>query len=161
MHTWKSESNTFKQRIIVGAILILGIVLMVGFRNFDITEFSESLSGFILGTLLFVIAVLNIITELDQTITIDPALRQIIIENKKHFMGNLKKTTKIIPFDDIERQSVTELGSRNEGSPIYYITLYLKDDQTYPLFFPAYFEGRWSKTAVEEKQQYLERLINK
>jgi hypothetical protein len=129
------------------AIIVVGLILMYGFRNFDGSGFTNSLAGFLLGVLLLVIGVPAILMVGKQTITVDPNARQITVEDNSRF--GVKQ--KIIPFNEIVDLRVSRLGNRTEGSVSYYVSLKLTSGKNYPLFFPAYYDGRWDRSVAESR----------
>ena len=156
MDIWTAESNPLKQLVLSWAIVVVGLILVYGFRNFDASGFTNSLAGFLLGVLLVVIGVPAVLMTGKQTTTVDPKNRQILIVDESRF-GTKKK---IIPFDEIVDLHVSSLGRRSEGSVSYYVTLNLTTGKNLPLFFPAYYDGRWDRSVAESRcnrlQAYLE-----
>ena len=156
MEIWTTESNPVKQSILSWAIVVVGLILVYGFRNFDVSGFTNSLAGFLLGILLVLIGVPAVLMVGKQTITVDPKIRQILIEDESRF-GTKKK---IIPFNEIVDLHVSSLGRRSEGTVSYYVSLKMTSGKTLPLFFPAYYEGRWDRSVAESRcsriQSYLE-----
>jgi hypothetical protein len=85
MNNWTIQSNPVKQAVLTVIIIILGVLLMYGFRNFDSTGFTNSLAGFLLGVLLLVIGFPDLVTIGKETITVLPKERKILIVNKNLF----------------------------------------------------------------------------
>jgi len=155
MDIWKIESNPVKQTILTWAIVIVGLILAYGFRNYDGSYLSNSLSGFLLGILLLLVGVPGVFMIVKQTITIDRNSRQIVIEDVSRF----KQKNQIIYFDEIDEVYVSRLGNRSEGSISYYVTLKLKSGNNYPLFFPAYYDRRWNKSIAESRCNQLKEFL--
>jgi hypothetical protein len=152
---WVIKSSHSKQILLSILIILLGFVLAIGFRDCDTNTFSNSLAGFLLGILLIFVGTPALLFTAKETTTIDIKARQIRINSKNSF--KVKNT--VIPFDDIERMHISHLGKYSGGVVSYYITLDLKSGKTKPLFFPAYYEGRWSRPAVEDKLLRLQEII--
>jgi hypothetical protein len=74
-------------------------------------------------------------------------------------VARFKKKKQIICFNDIVEVYVSELGNRSEGSVSYYVTLRLKSEKNCPLFFPAYYDGRWNKSIAESRCRQLEECL--
>jgi hypothetical protein len=157
MDTWTIESNPAKQTILTWAMIVVGLILMYGFRNFDASGFTNSMAGFLLGVLLMIIGVPAVLMLGKQTIIVDPKARHILMEDVSRF-GSKKK---IIPFNDIVDARVSRLGNRTEGSVTYYVTLKLTSGKTFPLFFPAYFDGRWDRSVAESRCSRLEEYLGR
>jgi hypothetical protein len=153
--TWKIESNPGKQTAIALACMVAGLVLATGFRNFDGTGMTNSLAGFLLGLLLLLIGVAGVLTGGKQTIVVDPKARRILIEDTSRF----GKKTRSISFNEIVGVSVSLMGKRSSGTITYYLVLRLETGKTYPLFFPAYFEGRWDRSVAESRCRRLEEYL--
>ena len=152
MEAWKIESNPLKQTVVNWAVIAAGVILVYGFRDFDSSGFTNSLAGFLLGVLLLIVGIPALIMIARQTITVDPVARQILIEDESRW----GKKVRSIAFHEIAEASVSRLGSRSDGSVSYYVTLRLVSGETYPLFFPAYYDGRWDRSVAEDRCRRLE-----
>ncbi|MCX6134294.1 MAG: hypothetical protein NTU47_10825 [Ignavibacteriales bacterium] len=155
MDTWKIESNPAKQTVLTWSIVAVGLILTFGFRDFDASGFTNSLAGFLLGILLLVIGVPGILMLGKQTITVDPTVSQIIVEDLSRF-GAKKR---IIQFSEITDLCVSSLGNRSDGSVSYYVTFKLTSGKDYPLFFPSYYDGRWDESVAESRCRRLEEYL--
>jgi len=155
MDTWKIESNPGKQTLLTWAIVVVGLILVYGFRDFDGSGFTNSLAGFLLGILLLVIGVPGLFKVGKQSITVDPKACQIIVEDSSRF-GAKKR---IIPFSEITDLCVSSLGNRSEGSISYYVAVKLTSGKDYPLFFPSYYDGRWDESVAESRCRRLEEYL--
>ncbi len=153
---WVIKSSSNKQMLLSIVIVLVGFILAVGFRDFDSSTFSNSLAGFLLGILLIFIGTPAFILTGKETITIDVKARQIRIFSK----NSLKEYNTVIPFEDIIGMHISHLGKYSSGMVTYYITLELKSGQSKPLFFPAYYEGRWNRDSVEGKLHRLQEILN-
>lgn len=155
MDTWKIESNPAKQTVLTWAIVAAGLILAYGFRDFDSSGFTNSLAGFLLGILLLLIGVPGIFMAGKETITVDPKARRILIDGTSRF----GKKSRSISFSEIVEVFVSELGARSDGSVSYYVTLRLRSGESYPLFFPAYYDGRWDRSVAEDRCRRLEEYL--
>ncbi|MDD8017575.1 MAG: hypothetical protein PHP42_04320 [Bacteroidota bacterium] len=155
MDTWKVESNPAKQMIFTCGIVVVGLVLAYGFRHFDRSGFTNSLAGFLLGILLLVIGVPGLFMIRRESITVDSTTRRITIEKTNRF----GKKDKIILFSEIADVSVTQLGNSSDGSPNFHVTLSLRSGKNFPLFFPAYYDGRWDRSVAEDRCRRLEKYL--
>ena len=77
----KKSSGPLSAAIIlaIGAVVV-GLVLMVGFRHFQGN--GAMLAGFLLGVLLLVIGAAGLAVAGTQTVTVDPAYRRIVVEDR-------------------------------------------------------------------------------
>jgi len=151
MDTWTIESNPAKQTVLTWAVVVVGLILVYGFRDFDSSGFTNSMAGFLLGVLLLVVGLPGIFMTGKQTITVDPQARRILIEDTSHF----GKKTRSISFREIVDISVSSLGNRSDGSVSYYVTLKLASGENHPLFFPSYYDGRWDRSVAESRCRRL------
>ncbi|HEY3417648.1 MAG TPA: hypothetical protein VGM23_12255 [Armatimonadota bacterium] len=67
---------------------------------------------------------------------------------------------RLIAFEDIREASVASLGKRSNYVITYYVMLKLTTGATYPLFFPAYYEGRWDRSVAEDRCRRLEEYLS-
>jgi hypothetical protein len=155
MDAWTIESNPAKQTALAWAIVVVGLILAYGFREFDGSGFTNSLAGFLLGILLLIIGVPGIFMVGKQTITVDHEACRIMIEDTSRF----GRKNRIIPFNEIVDLFVSELGARSDGSVSYYVTLKLTSGKNYPLFFPSYYDGRWERSVAESRCRRLEEYL--
>jgi hypothetical protein len=153
MDTWRIENNPRKQTALAVGCIIVGIILLYGFRNFDSSGFTNSLSGFLLGVLLFGLGISAFFVRGKQTITVDPKTRFIFIEDKSKFASS----TKTIPFSEIENIQIGCQGKRSNFVTFYYLILKLRSGGTYPLFAPGrFYEGASNHGVVEGWRERLE-----
>ena len=151
LEIWRIESSPNKQTALSVIVILAGLILAYGFRNFDASGMTNSLSGFLLGVLLLIIGVPCFVMGGKQKITIDPAAKIILIEDKNRF----RQKKRLIVFSEITGAHVSEFGKRSNGTVTYYVSLNLKSGKTYPLFYPAYYEGRWSRMVAESRLNIL------
>jgi prepilin signal peptidase PulO-like enzyme (type II secretory pathway) len=152
---WVIKSSHGKQTFLSVLIILTGFVLAIAFRDFDSSTFSNSLAGFLLGILLIFIGTPALVLTGREIITVDIKAAQIRIDFKNSF----KEKKKVIPFGDIVGMHISHLGKYSSGVVTYYISLQLQSGKTQPLFFPAYYEGRWNRASVEDKLARLEEII--
>ena len=153
MEIWKIESNPQKQTLLAIVIIVLGFILAFGFRHYAVS--SNALAGFLLGLLLLVVGMLALITGGKETITIDPTRRTILIKQENLFGGK----NKLIHFREIAEAQISEFGRRSNYTVTYYITLRLTTGENYPLFYPAYYDGRWNYSVAEKRLRSLESYL--
>lgn len=152
MEAWISQSNSGKQTMLSGACAITGLVLVIGFRNFNGFN-SNATAGFLLGMLLLFIGVAGFLLSGTQTIVVDPKARRIMIEDTNRF-GTKKRS---IPFSNIVEVGIGYLGKKSNYVTWYYLVLKLKDGKEYPLFSPGrFFEGGSDRAVVAGWKQRLE-----
>jgi hypothetical protein len=156
MEPWKIESNPIKQTVFTLAIIIVGVVLCYGFRNFDSSGFTNSLAGFLLGVLLLVIGIPALVLVGKKKIIVDPIVRSIVIIDVNRF----GKKRRDIHFNEINEVFVGMTGKRSNGTMNYYVVLKLNSGEIYRLFYPAYYDGKWDRSVAESRrrriQEYLE-----
>ncbi len=157
LEIWRIESSPQKQAALSVVVILIGLVLAYGFRNFDASGMTNSLAGFLLGILLLIIGIPGLVTGGKETITIDQRSHTILIENKNRF----RKKQKWIAFHEIEGASVTKIGSSSSRTFTYYILLKLKSGKSFPLFYPAYYDGRWSREVAESRLERLKGYLYK
>jgi hypothetical protein len=155
MQPWRIESNPVKQAILTAVVLVVGIVLVYGFRNFDDSGFTNSLAGFLLGVLLLLISIPALIFMGTQAITVDPKVRCIFIEDVNRFRVKQRR----IAFSDILDVFVGTAGKRSNGMRNYYIVLRLKSGKTQRLFADSFYDGRFSRSVTESRCQRLQQLL--
>ena len=151
MEIWKIESNPGKQMLLAVAIFFIGLLLIILCRDYGGPGMTNTLAGFLLGWLLFLVGAVNILLNGKQTIIIDPQKRCIAVLDANLF-GN---KARYIPFHEIVETRVAAIGKRSSYTMTYYVSLHLRDGKTYPLFFPAYYDGRWDRSVAEYRLQRL------
>jgi len=155
MEPWKIESSPGKQTALGWIILLVGLILAIGFRNFDSSGLTNSLAGFLLGLLLLLVGMTALVMGGKRTVTVDPQAHRILIEDANRF----GQKNRMISFDDVERVYVGSLGNREGGSISYDVVVKLKRGENVSLFRPAYFEGTWNRSVMENRCRRLEEYI--
>jgi len=155
MDLWESQSNPGRQTILSVACGSVGLVLMIGFRNFESID-SNAGAGFLLGLFLLLIGVSGFLLSGKQTVLVDPETRRITVEDSNRF--RTKKRS--IPFSDIVGVSVGYLGKKSNYVIWYYLILKLRSGKDYPLFAPGrFFEGASDRSTVTSWKQRLEEYL--
>lgn len=138
--------------ILSATCTIAGMILMIGFRNFE-SGGSNTMAGFLLGLLLLLIGVPGLLMNGKQTVLVDPKTRRIAIEDSNRF----RTKNRSIPFSDIVGVSIGYLGKRSNNVTWYYLVLKLRSGEDYPLFAPGrFFEGASDRSTVAGWKQRLE-----
>jgi hypothetical protein len=155
MDVWTSHSNSGKQTVLSLACAMVGVVMVIGFRDFEGWG-SNSLAGFLLGVLLLVIGVSGFLVSGKQTVVIDRGARSISIEDSNRF----RTKNRLIPFSDIVDISIGFLGKKSNYVTWYYLVLKLRSGEEYPLFAPGrFFEGGSDRSTVVSWKQRLEEYL--
>jgi hypothetical protein len=155
MNLWISQSNSGKQVLLSVACVVVGMVLVIGFRDFRGSG-TNAMAGFLLGVLLLFIGAAAFLASGKQTVVVDPGARCITIEDSNRF----RSKTRLIPFGDIVRVGIGYLGKRSNFVTWYYLVLRLKNGEEYPLFAPGrFFEGGSEKSIVASWKQRLEEYL--
>lgn len=81
MNIWRIESNPRKQTLLTWAIVLVGLILVYGFRNYAAAHFGNSMAGFLLGIFLLAIGIPALFLIGKQTITVDRTEAHITIED--------------------------------------------------------------------------------
>jgi hypothetical protein len=156
MDVWTSHSNSGKQTMLSEACALIGLVMVIGFRDFGGWG-SNSLAGFLLGVLLLVIGVAGFLVSGKQTVVIDPSDRSITIEDSNRF--HTKK--RWIPFSDVVGINIGFLGKKSNYVMWYYLVLRLRSGEEYPLFAPGrFYEGGSDRSTVVSWKQRLEEYLS-
>ena len=156
MDLWTSESNFGKQILLSVASAAIGLVLVIGFRDFSVSA-TNALAGFLLGVVLLLIGVAGFSVGGRQTVVVDPKARRITIEDSNRFRPKIRT----IAFDDIVGISIGYLGKRSNYVAWYYLVLRLRSGEEYPLFSPGrFFEGGSDKSIVAGWKQRLEEYLD-
>lgn len=154
---WTSQNNSSRQTALALGCMLVGLVLLVGFRDFGAWT-SNSAAGFGLGVLLFVLGLAGFIVSGRQKVQVDCGMRRIMISDSTRF--GIKK--RIILFDEIVDVRIGYLGKRSNFVGYYYLILTLKNGESYPLFAPGrFFKGASDKAIVMEWKLRLEAFLNR
>jgi len=155
MDSWTSQSNPDKQIILSLACTMVGMVLLIVFRDFSGSG-TNAMAGFLLGVLLLLIGGAAFLVSGKQTIVVDPRARCITIEDSNRF----RTKTRSIPMTDIAGISIGYLGKWSNFVTWYYLVLKLKNGEEYPLFSPGrFFEGGSDRSVVASWKQHLEEYL--
>jgi hypothetical protein len=141
---WVSHNSYFKQGAVAIGAVVVGLVLMVGFRHFQGN--GDMLAGFLLGVLLLVIGLAGLVVAGSQTVTVDPVLRRIVVDDRTLLGGK----TREIAFAEIRDISIGYQGKKSNFIQTYYLVLKLTSGSDYPLFAPGrFYAGASSRSTVE------------
>ena len=154
-NSWAFESNRNRQIFLAILIIFVGILLTYLCRNYDASRFSDTLAGFLLGLMLILIGVPAFVVTGKERTVIDTHARCILIEYRSRF----KRKNTLIHFDDILSMRVAHIGRYSSGVVTYYISMDLRSGEKQLLFFPAYYEGRWSFDVLENRLRKLEEIM--
>jgi hypothetical protein len=151
MQKWISRSNYVRQAALAVGATVVGLVLMFGFRHFQGS--GDMLAGFLLGVLLLVLGGAGLVVAGTQTVTVDPALRRILVEDRT--LLGLK--TREIAFAEIGDVGIGYQGKRSNFVQTYYLVLKLTGGKEYALFAPGrFFPGASSRATVEGWRRRLQ-----
>jgi hypothetical protein len=157
MEKWTSESRPGRQIVISILAIAAGLILVAGFHDFSGPGLTNSKAGFLLGVMILVIGAAGVLFHGKQSVTIDPAARRIIVEDKTRF-GKKKRT---IGFSEIIEIGIGYLGKRSNFVNCYYIVLKLRNGREYPLFAPGrFYEGSSDRAVVNGWKTRLDEYIN-
>jgi hypothetical protein len=155
MDSWTSQSNSGKQILLSVACTVVGLVLVIGFRDFR-GYGANAMAGFLLGVGLLLLGVAALLAGGKQTVVVDPRARCITIEDS----NRLRTKKRSIPFGDIVDVGIGYLGSRSNYVAWYYLVLRLRSGEAYTLFAPGrFFEGGSDKSIVASWKQRLEKYL--
>lgn len=153
--SWKTQSNPGNQTLLSVAGAVVGLVLVVGFRNFSGSG-TNAIAGFLLGLLLLLIGVIGFLVSGKQTVIVDPKARCITIEDSNRF-GTKKR---LIPFIEVVDIGIGYLGKKSNYVGWYYLVLKLRSGEKYSLFSPGrFFEGGSDRSTVMSWKQRLEQYL--
>jgi hypothetical protein len=151
---WISRSSYVRQAALAIGATAVGLVLMVGFRHFQGN--GDVLAGFLLGVLLLVIGVAGMVVGGTQTVTVDPSLRRVVVEDRT--VLGLK--TREIAFAEIADIGVGYQGKKSNFVQMYYLVLKLTSGKDYPLFAPGrFFPGAGDRATVESWRRRLQECM--
>lgn len=142
MNPWISHSNTAKQTALAIGCGLVGVVLMIAFREFSAAG-GNARAGFFIGVLLLVIAVAALLTG-KQSVVVNPRTRSITVENS----GPLGSNKRVILFSDITDIRLGYQGKRSNFVQRHFLVLMLKSGEEYSLFAPGRFYEGGSNEAV-------------
>jgi hypothetical protein len=152
MDVWTSQSNPGRQTLVSVVCAIVGVALLIGFRNFGSPN-SNAFAGFLLGVLLLIIGIPGLVVSGRQSVLVDPSTRTISIVDVNRF----RTKKRVIPFSDVISVSIGALGKRSNYVMQYYLVLKLTSGETYPLFAPGlFYKGSSDRAVVAGWKQRLE-----
>lgn len=155
MSNWEIESNNINQNMFLLLMFVIGLVLTIGFRNFESYGFNNEFSGFLLGILVFVSSLGGLILNTKRTIIVNPKTKNIVIKNKNRF----KSSDYVVPFSKVTDLYVQSSGDNDGGNISYDVILKLKSNENVPLFSGAFFDGRYNKSDVQDTCNRLRKYI--
>ncbi len=156
MAVWISRSDPGRQYLLSAVCALVGVVLLVGFRDFRTTG-TNAMAGFFLGLLLAGIGVAGLFATGRQSVVVDPGTRRITIEDS----GPLGTRKRSILFGDIVDIGIGFLGKKSNHVSCYYLVLKLRNGKDYPLFAPGrFFAGAADRSIVIGWRQRLQDYID-
>ena len=154
VQSWVSRSSSVKQTALAAGSVVVGAVLMLGFRHFQGN--GDMLAGFLLGVLLLGIGLAGLAVTGRQTVTVDPALRRIVVEDRTLIGAK----TREIAFADVGDIAIGFQGKKSNYVQIYYLVLKLRSGKEYSLFAPGrFFPGAGSRATVEGWRRRLQEYL--
>lgn len=155
MEPWISHNNPAKQLWLALSIGVVGLVLIVSFRDFAATDVNR-VGGLLLGILFLAIGMALFLINGKQTTTIDPNLRLITIQTSNKF----KTTRRVIAFSDIVDIKIGYQGTRSNFTTFYFLILKLRSGEEYSLFAPGqFYAGTNTRESVEQMRQQLKEYM--
>ena len=155
MAPWVSRSRPGTQTVVAAGSTAVGVALMFGSRAFS-TPGANSLTGFLLGLLLLLVGIAGVLAGGEQTVTVDPTMRSIMVEDRYLFGAR----SRVIPFPEIKSVSIGYLGKASNYVQRYYLVLHLTSGAEYPLFSPGrFFPGGSDRSTVEGWRQRLQECM--
>jgi hypothetical protein len=152
---WISRSRPAPQFIAAVCCLVVGAVLMIGFRGFHGVG-EDAFAGFLLGVLLLVVGMTGLLFTGAQTVTVDPHSRRIDVVDS-YLVGRRARS---IGFDTITGINIGYLGKKSNYVSYYYLVLHLRDGKDYSLFAPGrFYEGSSNRGTVESWRERLQAYL--
>jgi len=157
MEKWISKSRQGRQILLAVVCIWIGAVLAFGFYGqLSSPAMTNGKAGFLLGMLLLVMGIAGVLAQGRQTVTVNPGVRRIIVEDRT-LLGKKRRS---IGFQEITGVSIGFLGKRSNYVTIYYLVLKLRNGGEYPLFAPGrFYEGSSDRSVVEGWRQRLEKYL--
>lgn len=156
MDNWKIKSNPKKQTMFAIALIVIGGPITYLFRHFDTSSINIYFTVFLLGLLIILAGISGLLLTEKESVTVNSRECIITIEDESYF----GKTKRVISFSEIEKLFVSSKSEKSDSIVSYYVTLQLKSRETYPLFYPAYYDGRWDKSVAEVRCRRLEEYLH-
>lgn len=146
---WTIKNNQTKEKIIVGALLLLGFALTYLLKSYYNFQLTTEAAGFYLGIILLVIGIGALVVMGDSQVVVDPKRRVI----EMIYRNGRRTDRKVIPFDDVEHVGIIEQGDPEGGSVSYQLEVKLKDGKNIPLFAHGYYDGHFDRDVREAQLQ--------
>jgi hypothetical protein len=151
---WISRSSFLRQTALAIGAVVVGLILMAGFRHFQGN--GDMLAGFLLGVLLLVIGGAGLVVSGTQTVTVDPGYRRIVVEDHTLLGGK----TREIAFAEVHDISIGYQGKKSNFIQTYYLVLKLTSGSEYPLFAPGrFYAGASSRATVDGWRRRLQEYM--
>lgn len=150
---WRTQSNSTMQRVVLTAMAAVGLLLVYACRPG--TGEHDRLPGLLLGLFLLGLALVGALFAGVHTVTVDPVARTIVAERR----NRLGTRTVVVPFDDVARVGVQTVAGRSGGVPSYYVSV-RRHRGTRVALFVGFFDGSFSRSAMEERCRRLERYLD-
>ena len=155
MDSWTSQNNPTKQTLLSFGTFIVGLLLVVGFRDFALAD-GNALAGFLGGIFLLIMGAVGFLMSGKQTVVVDPRARRIVVEDT----NRLRTKRRSIAFSDVVDIRIGYLGKRSNYVNFYSLVLELKSGEEFPLFGPGQFhEGGSDRSAMEDRRRRLEEYL--
>ena len=132
----------------MGAGVVVGATLAFGFRGAALAGKTNAMAGAGLGLLLLVLSAVCLARGDRRSICVDPATRRIVIEDVSRF-GRKRQS---IHFKQVVEVRLRAMGDEEGGSVSYDVELELEGGKSVSLFGRAYFDGRYDRSAMEERR---------
>ena len=157
MDIWISKSSIGKEISLAIVSTIIGLLIVVGLRNFNGLDSNEG-AGFLLGILLLGLGAAGLLFSGRQSVIIDPKRQCITIKDSNTF----KSYERTIQFNEIIDIGIGHLGKKSNFVTMYYLILKLKNGEDYSLFAPGrFYKGASSRFNVEAWRERLENYIGR
>lgn len=155
MSNWELESNSTTQTFVsIIGLLVGSFFIMVG-KNFRTSDSNDLLAGFILGILIFFISLITLLLDSKKFIVVDSKSKNILFRVK----NRVGEKNLSIPFGSIESLSISEFGTKDNGSISYDIEIKLKKGKPINFFGGGFFDGQYNKSEVERMKNRLSEYI--
>ena len=150
---WRTELGRGRQGLVAVGMVVVGLAL--GFlarpSTWSGVDATNRQAGFALGVLLVLAGLGFLLYDARQAVVVDPVAREVRVENRSRFRSSVRS----VPFDDIDRTSVSTLAGRTGGTPAYVVVLHLRSGEQVPVFAGVY-PGAFSRSATEERARRID-----
>lgn len=152
-HEWRTELGRGRQGVAAAALVLVGAALCVLARpsTWIAADAANRQAAFALGVLLALGGIASVVFGTRQAVVVDPVAREVRVENRSRFRSSVRS----VPFDDIDRTSVSTLAGRTGGTPAYVVVLHLRSGEQVPVFAGVY-PGAFSRSATEERARRID-----